>query len=132
MSFAIRRATAVLVVPAVEPSLMFFEERLAFTRVAEVPHGDALGFAMLQRDDVEVMLQSVASVADDMGATMHGPVPGRSAVLYIDVTDLDALIVALGDYPIALPRRQTFYGADEIGVIEPGGHLLMFAKPPAH
>ena len=28
-----------------------------------------------------------------------------------------------------VPRRQTFYGMDEIGVREPGGHVVMFAQP---
>ena len=29
---------------------------------------------------------------------------------------------------VVVPRRQTFYGADEIGVREPGGNLVMFAQ----
>jgi hypothetical protein len=29
---------------------------------------------------------------------------------------------------VVVPRRQTFYGMDEIGVREPGGHVVMFAQ----
>jgi uncharacterized glyoxalase superfamily protein PhnB len=131
MTWSARSAAPVLVVPAVEPSLAFWEDRLGFTRVTDVPHGDALGFAMLVKDGVEVMLQSEASVRDDMAAAINDRVSGTSTAFYVRVNDLDAVIAALGDYPIALPRRMTFYGADEIGVYEPGGHFIVFAKPPA-
>ena len=30
---------------------------------------------------------------------------------------------------VVMPRRQTFNGMDEIGVREPGGHVVMFAQP---
>ena len=45
------------------------------------------------------------------------------------MADLDAVDRALEDVPRALPRRRTFYGMDEIGVREPGGHVVMFAQP---
>ncbi len=131
MSWTANKATAVLVVPAVEPSLAFWEQRLGFARVAEVPHEGTIGFAILLKGETEIMLQSVASVRDDMTAALRTSVPGTNTVLYMDVDDLDAVISALGDYPVALPRRTTFYGADEIGVYEPGGHFIVFAKPPA-
>jgi uncharacterized glyoxalase superfamily protein PhnB len=128
MSYTTRKITAVLVVSAVEPSLEFWERRLAFTKVAEVPHGDALGFAMLVKDGTEVMLQSEASVRADMTDTMAGGVIGTSTVLYVEVDDLAAAEAALAGYPIALPRRTTFYGMTEFGVLEPGGHLVVFAQ----
>jgi uncharacterized glyoxalase superfamily protein PhnB len=131
MSWTARSAAPVLVVDAVEPSLAFWEDRLGFTRITDVPHGEVLGFALLVKDSIEVMLQSEASVRDDMGGALTGRIAGMSTAYYVRVSDLDAVIAALGDYPIALPRRMTFYGADEIGVYEPGGHLVVFAKPPA-
>jgi hypothetical protein len=54
---------------------------------------------------------------------------GASTALFIEVSDLDAVAQKLKGYPIALPRRRTFYGMDEIGVTEAGGHLLIFAQP---
>jgi uncharacterized glyoxalase superfamily protein PhnB len=132
MSFSVARITTVLVVPAVEPSLAFWEGTLGFTKVAEVPHGDALGFAMLIKDGVEVMLQSEASVRDDMPSTAAaGGLPGRSAALFIEVSDLAAVEAALGDWPLVMPRRTTFYGMHEVAVREPGGHLVTFAQKAA-
>lgn len=125
MSWSVSKITAVLVVPSVEPSLAFWESRLGFTKVAEVPHGDGLGFAMLVKDGTEVMLQSEASVRDDVGSV----IAGTSTGLFIEVSDLEAVIAGLGDTPVVVPRRTTFYGMDEIGVREPGGHLVLFAQP---
>jgi uncharacterized glyoxalase superfamily protein PhnB len=132
MTYTATRITSVLVVPAVEPSLAFWEGRVGFTKVAEVPHGDALGFAMLVKDGVEVMLQSAASVRDDLPATaLADGVPGRAAALFIEVSDLAAVETALGDWPVAVPRRTTFYGMHEVAVREPGGHLVIFAQKAA-
>lgn len=132
MSFACSRITTVLVVTTVEPSLAFWEGRLGFTKVAEVPHGDVLGFAMLVKDGVELMLQSEASVRDDLPAgALDAGVPGTAAALFIEVNDLAAVEAALGDWPIAMPRRTTFYGMHEVGVREPGGHVVTFAEKAA-
>jgi uncharacterized glyoxalase superfamily protein PhnB len=128
MTYTANRMTAVMVVDRVEPSLAFWEKTLGFTRIAEVPHEGALGFAMLQKDGVEVMLQSEASVRADLGAHAGAKVSGTSTALFFEVSDLAEIEKALGEYPIALPRRTTFYGMHEIGVMEPGGHFVLFAQ----
>ena len=74
------------------------------------------------------MLQSDASVRADFGHA-DGPVDGRSAALFVEVADLDAIERALDGYPITMARRTTFYGMHEIGVREPGGHFVIFAQP---
>ena len=123
----IQKITAVLAVNAVEPSLDFWQRRLGFDCVATVPHGDSVGFALLVKDGVEVMLQSVDSILADLGGP-GGAVKGRSAALFIEVASLEAVEQALAGYPIAMPRRTTFYGMHEIGVREPGGHFAVFAQ----
>jgi len=52
----------------------------------------------------------------------------RRAVVFIEVDDLDAVIASLQGSNVAAPRRQTFYGSDEITYEEPGGNLVTFAK----
>lgn len=125
------KLTPVLVVDAVEPSLAFFEQRIGFTRTAEVPHGGKIGFAILVRDGIELMIQSEASVQADMGVATKPPL-GSSAALYLEVSDLDAIVKALEGVKLALPRRKTFYGAEEVGVVEPGGHFIVFSQPIAN
>ena len=124
----LKKLTPVLVVEAIEPSLAFFEKRIGFTKTVEVPHDGKIGFAILVRDGVELMLQSEASVQADMGIASK-PTLGSSAALYVEVSDLEAIVKALEGVKLALARRKTFYGAEEVGVIEPGGHFIVFAQP---
>lgn len=129
-SVNVRRVTPVLAVETVEASLEFWEGRLGFEKTVTVPHGETVGFAILVQNGTEVMLQSVASILEDLGSST-GEVNGRSAALFIEVADLEAVEQALAGYPIEMPRRTTFYGMHEIGVREPGGHFVVFAQPSA-
>src|SRR5258706_12929178 len=54
----------VLVVERIEDCLPFWCDRLGFARTVEVPHGDSLGFVILQLQGAELMLQSRASAGD--------------------------------------------------------------------
>src|SRR6476660_5736763 len=95
MSANVKRITPVLFVKEIEPVLPFWVEKLGFTKVIEVPHGNKLGFVALQKGSTEVMYQSYASVAEDMpliAETRKGP-----TFLYIEVDDLDAVLKALKD-----------------------------------
>jgi uncharacterized glyoxalase superfamily protein PhnB len=127
-AITVSKITTVLAVETVEPSLDFWQQRLGFECTVTVPHEDKLGFAILVKDNTELMLQSVASILADLGANT-GEINGRSAALFMEVADLAAVEQALGDYPIEMPRRTTFYGMHEIGVREPGGHFVIFAQP---
>jgi uncharacterized glyoxalase superfamily protein PhnB len=124
----VNKITTVLAVETVEPSLDFWTKKLGFECTVTVPHEQTLGFAILVKDNVEVMLQSVASILADLGSNT-GEINGRSAALFIEVADLAAVEQGLGAYPIEMPRRTTFYGMHEIGVREPGGHFVIFAQP---
>lgn len=119
-----RKLTPVLYVEAIEPALPFWE-KLGFERTAEVPEGDALGFVILQKDGVEVMYQTRASVLADVPALADTPL--RGSVLFLEVADLDPVLEALTGVEQVVPRRRTFYGADEVFVREPTGNLVGFA-----
>jgi hypothetical protein len=125
MSMIMKKITPVLMVDAIEPCLAFWE-RLGFENVAQVPHGDRLGFVILVKNEVELMYQSRASVAEDVPGLAVAPMGG--SMLFIEVNELDAAIALLGDAPVTFPRRTTFYGMDEIGVREPGGNAVTFAE----
>jgi uncharacterized glyoxalase superfamily protein PhnB len=121
-----KKLTPVLVVDQVEPCAAFWTGALGFERTAEVPHGGELGFVMLQREAVEIMYQSRASVAADLPALAEGV---HRTVLYIEVADLDAVAAAVAGAEVVQERRTTFYGMMEIGVREPGGNVVIFAQP---
>ena len=121
------KITAVLLVDSIEKSLPFWVDRMGFTKTAEVPEGDALGFVMLVRDGAELMLQTIESVRKD--EPKFAPAPGaRGTVgIFIEVDDFADVLKRLEGYPIVMPERNTFYGMREIGVFEPGEHTVVFA-----
>lgn len=128
MKPSLRKITAVLPVAAIEPSLPFWEV-VGLTRTVEVPHGDALGFVILAGRDLEVMLQTHASIADDVPALAEAARQGPT-FLFIEVDDIGAIEQALAGRELVFPRRTTFYGATEVGYREPGGHYVTFAQFP--
>jgi uncharacterized glyoxalase superfamily protein PhnB len=121
-----KKLTPILVVEAIEPALPFWTERLGFARTAEVPEGDRLGFVILARDGIEVMYQTRASIGNDVPSMLD--VPARGTVLFIEVDDIGAIETAMQGVEVVVPRRRTFYGADELFVREPGGHVVGFAQ----
>lgn len=122
-----KKLTPILYVERIEPSIPFWVDRLGFARTAEVPHEDHLGFLILQKDGVEVMYQTRASVQADAPAVAER-LSMEGSLLFIEVDDLDAVERALEGVEPVVPRRKTFYGADEIFVREPAGNLVGFAQ----
>lgn len=121
----IKQVTPILYVETIEPVLPFWVDRLGFTKTSEVLEGDRLGFVILKRDAVEVMIQTRASVMADVPALADTPMGGT--ILFLEVTSLEPVLEAMEGLEILIPRRQTSYGADEIFVREPGGNVLGFA-----
>lgn len=118
------KLTPNLIVDDIETCLPFWVERLGFGKTVEVPDGDRLGFVILNRGAVEVMLQTRASLAKDVPPI--AALPNRS-VLYIDVPDLAPIREALAGWPLVVPERTTFYGARELIVADPAGNHVFFA-----
>ena len=121
-----KKITPVLMVEEIEPVLPFWVGLLGFEKTVEVPHGERLGFVILVKDGLEIMYQSVASVRDDV-PEMAAVAPATS-FLFIEVEDLNAVAAALEGVTPVVPRRTTFYGADELIVREPGGNVVTFAQ----
>lgn len=120
-----KKLTPVLIVDSIEACLPFWVERFGFTKTVELPAGDRLGFVILLHGSVEVMLQSRASVADDVPALARDHY--RSS-LFIEVDDLSPILKATGGLEVVVPERNTFYGSREIGVRDPSGNVICFAK----
>jgi hypothetical protein len=123
-----KKLTPVLFVESIEPCLPFWVDRLGFERRVEIPAGDTLGFVILVKGAVEVMLQSRASVASDVPALAEGQFSATGIGLYLEVDDLAPIRDAVRGFEVVIPERRTFYGAQEIGVRAPGGFVVVFAK----
>ena len=122
----ISRATPVLFVDRVEPTRDFFT-KLGFTVLFDVPEGDRLGFIGLEKDGVQVMVETRGN-ANESQPIRELSRQSRAAVVFIEVDNLDAVITALATEPAVVERHKTFYGADEISFMEPGGNVVTFAR----
>jgi uncharacterized glyoxalase superfamily protein PhnB len=123
----VKKITPVLFAEEVEPCLKFWVERMGFQKTVDVPDGDKLAFAMLQKGSVELMYQSYASADKDVRAFSQLVRKGPT-FLYVEVESLDETIAAVENAEVVIPVRTTFYGAKEIGIKDPAGHIVTFAQ----
>jgi uncharacterized glyoxalase superfamily protein PhnB len=126
----VNKLTPVLFVKEIEPVLPLWVNGLGFSKTIEVPEGDRLGFVALEKNGVEVMYQTYASVEKDLPAVLEDVKRGPT-FLYVQVHSLEKAKAAIKGLTIYMPERTTFYGAKEIGVKDPQGHFITFAEFPA-
>jgi uncharacterized glyoxalase superfamily protein PhnB len=124
------KITPILFVEAIEPCLPFWLDKLGFQKTVEVPEGERIGFVILVYNGSEVMLQTLSGRAADFKTDSQ--VGCGSSTLFIEVDDFNDFRRRVEGAEILVPERITFYGMREIGIREPGGHLLVFAaKEPS-
>lgn len=127
-----RKLTPIITVEAIEPCLPFWTDALGFDVTVKVPHEDALGFVILQKGDVELMYQTRASIDADLGESgapdgFGSELAAGRSLLFVEVDAIDPLLPKLDGVEVVIPRRQTFYGMDEIFVRAPCGTVVGFA-----
>jgi hypothetical protein len=122
--------TPVLFVEAIEPCLEFWK-KLEFQTTAEVPEGNRLGFVILARDGVQLMYQTRDSLRNDVPAFADQKFESCNP-LYFIVDDLNDVERRLAGVQKVMPRRDTFYGATEFSVREPGGYVVCFSEHKQH
>lgn len=122
---SVKKITAVLLADRIEPSIEFWT-RLGFSKTVEVPGEGGLVFATLNKDSIELMYQTYASVENDEHGH-RGFVKGPT-FLYVEVDDLQEARRLTAAAELAMPERTTFYGSKEFGVKEPAGHIVTFAQ----
>jgi len=126
----VKKITPILFAQELEPCIQFWTERLGFQRTVQVPEGNKIGFALLEKNGIELMYQSFASVEKENAATGAAVRKGPS-FLYIEVADLDAALAATQGAELVMPVRTTFYQSKEFGIQDPVGHYLIFAQQGA-
>ena len=125
----INKATPILHVKTVEPGLKFWTERFGFNTTIQVPEGDHIGFAAIDNGTIELMYQTYEGMKDAgplAEAVTQGP-----TVIFMEVSDINAIKQALQQTEIVQDIHETFYGAQEIVAQEPGGHYVIFSQLPA-
>jgi hypothetical protein len=124
------RSTPIQVVDAIEPNLDFWEKKLGFTRTGEVPPGaPQLDFVMLEKDGLEVMLQTRKSIAADIpsGASMDD-FKHNVTIMYMEVDSLEEAMRGLEGTPIVMKPVDRPYGMREMIVKDPSGYFVSFAQ----
>lgn len=122
----VKRLTPNLYTDDVRSCVRFWVDRLQFENAVEVPDGDNLAFAALQKGGIEVMYGSYATLEREpltAGAFQKG-----TGFLFLEVDDVDAVQTAMTGAPVVAPMHTTFYGATEFTVKDPAGHLITFAQ----
>lgn len=122
------KITPVLIVPEIEPVLPLWEA-LGFTRTAEVPHGERLGFVILAGDGAEVMYQTIDSVRADEPKSLEGPRPLAASGLFVEVANLAETVARLpAGTDVFVARRETPYGATETILRDAAGNVIVLAE----
>lgn len=124
----LKQLTPVIIADAVEPGVAFWTDRFGFKVTNQVPGPDGkLIFASVEKDGIELMYQTRASVIEDQPASADD-LDGHSVALFITVDDLDEVERAVAGAPVVKARHETFYGSTEIYVREPAGNTVGFAR----
>jgi hypothetical protein len=96
-----------------------------FWSTVRVPEDGPLAFTILEGPSGQVMLQTRASLAEDLPAVAAR---NPTHLLYGDVASLSAAANAFETASVLVPTRRTFYGAKEIWLELPGGMILGLAE----
>lgn len=123
----ITKTTPILCVQSIEDCLPFWTQKLGYQKTVEVPHNGKIGFVILIKDNLELMLQTHQSVADDLPQIADFFLPGKIC-LYSDVDSIEDAVSSLKGEQIIVPLSTTNYGAKEIWARNKDGIVLGFAE----
>lgn len=133
-----RKLTCNMMVEDVKQTARFYRDVLEFAFVGGVPENSQTGvtdldtdrplaFALMQHGDVQVMLQSRASLTAELPIPADQPV-GGSIVLYIELSEVKRLYDKLrGKVSVLSDLHATFYGKEEFYIKDCNGYILGFA-----
>jgi uncharacterized glyoxalase superfamily protein PhnB len=127
----INKSTPIFHIKSVEPAVKFWTERFGFKVTIEVPEGDHLGFAALENGNVELMYQTYSGMKTEPANPLANEVEKGPSFIFMEVTDINAIIAALKGAEIVQGLHETVYGAKEVVAREPSEHFVIFSQLPA-
>jgi hypothetical protein len=119
-----RKLTTILIVDSIEGCLPAWE-KLGYRVTDQVPEQAPLAFAILSGAAGELMLQTRASLKDDL-PEVSALTP--SFLLYGSVASLAAARETAQGARVLVPERRTFYGALESWLQLPEGTVVCLAE----
>ena len=125
----LKKLTPNLMVEDVQQTLAFYHDVLGFKVLMTLPDQPPFNFAIVQRDEVELMFQSRSSLSENVPALTGHPI-GASQTFYIEVEGLAKLYEDLRDrVEIVVDLHTTFYGTQEFYFKDVNGYILSFTEP---
>lgn len=135
----LKKLTPNIMVADVNATVDYYKNNLEFQIVMgvdekkEVKMGDSatettLTWAMLKKDDVEIMLQREDSLLEEL-PEFKGLKIGGTFTLYISIQDVKSFYDKIKDkVEVIKDMRKTFYGADEFVIKDLNGYIIYFAE----
>lgn len=128
MTTTFKKLTPNIMVEDVNRTIDFYKNFLGFELLVSVPEEGQFAWAMLKRDEVEMMFQSRTSLGEEIPALQQKDI-GGSLTFYIEVDDVKELYERLrGSVTIVQDMHQTFYGAQEFAIQDCNGFILSFSQ----
>ncbi len=128
MTTSMKKLTPNIMVEDINRSIAFYKEKLGFELLATAPEEGQFVWAMLKRDEVEVMFQVRASLEEEFPALKHKEI-GGALTFYIAIEDVKGLYAQLKEsVTVVQDMHTTFYGALEFAIQDCNGFILSFAE----
>jgi uncharacterized glyoxalase superfamily protein PhnB len=124
----LKKMTPNLMVEYVNRTIEFYTNVLGFELLMTVPEEGQFDWAMMKRDNVEIMFQARSSLGGDLPHLADVPI-GGSLTFYTEVTGLKQLYEQLkGQVKIVQDWHATFYGTQEFAFRDCNGYIIAFSE----
>jgi hypothetical protein len=96
--------------------------------IVAVPESGAWEWAMVKREQVTLMFQTLSSIQRDL-PELNITAKGSPGTFFIEVTNIELLHQAVQDkLEVVSSMRNTFYGKKEFTIKDINGYFLTFAE----
>jgi uncharacterized glyoxalase superfamily protein PhnB len=117
-----------VIVDDVNQAVDYYKGNLGFTLIVSVPETGQLNWAMVMRDGVTMMFQSLPSIQEDL-PTLKITQKGSLGTFFIEMEGIEALYNEVSaKVKIASAMRTTFYGKKEFTIEDLNGYFITFAE----
>jgi uncharacterized glyoxalase superfamily protein PhnB len=125
----LKALTLNLMVENVQRSVDFYNRIFGFEVITSVPGENELIFALVKRDEVSLMFQSMKSFQESL-PQYKDTKTGGSVLMYIDVIKIHEVyeLAKKGKAEIIVGMHETFYGTNEFSIRDCDGYLVCFAQ----
>lgn len=125
----LKSLTPNLMVTDVEETIEYYTDVLGFTLVKALPEEGPLDWAMVKRNSVLIMFQSIKSLKNEL-PRLEGAKPGGGLTFYIKLDGISELHEQYyhSEVEIVSDLESTFYDTIEFSIIDVNGYILTFSE----